>query len=1395
MELIEHRCKRCGGELKNVGEGRWSCPYCACVYDEAVVQRNTKTLHEEFDEVKREIVCNLRRNLYDTVNEEFISSEKVRECAVELKKYLPDDFAACFYEVAVGNNVKQLTRYIRKINVEENYSEIECVVRFLIKSLQTEYLLELNNLVERAYKQRDLVLFEKYSTEISVEAEKVENGVYETKLPREVFIAYSSKDMEVVSELCEALEGQGLKCFVAARNLRHGKGSVENYDRLLCEAMDHCKSFVFVSSTNSRSFSCDALIKELPYIQERDIENAPAEHKNNYASMPHSYKKPRVEYRIEESRGFSAPDAISNEFFDGYERVYSPEAVAERVALQLVSAAEKKAEKKSAPAPAPAPVVVQAAPAEVGGQRIEPLLKRAAIFIDDGEWEDAEAYCEKALDIDPECAQAYIYKLMIDLRVKKQEELANCKESFEDNGNFKKALRFGDEETFDALNGYVEAIKERNETERKDKIYSVACNLMKDHTATSYSAAISKFGQIYNWRDSKELIERCRNEIKIIEDSIEAARVEAENKKKDDIYRSALILLNSRDSNSKILIQNINAAKNKLAKISGWRDAEEKILECDRRLDEIKKQIEIEMLAVEKRRRKAIKISAICSGIIAIVIIFAIVLNTVIIPAIEENQSYNNAISLMGDGKYEEAIEAFEALDGYKDSTDRIEECHTKIKDNAYDAALKLMEEGEYDEAIKAFEALDGYKESTKKIDECKTAILDKKYNEAVSLVSSKKYAEAIKAFKALNGYKDSSDKIIECEMALKDIDYNAAVALMTEGKYAEAVVVFEALGDHRDSAAKIEECKTAIKDIDYDAAVALMTEGKYAEAIVAFEALGDHKDSTAKIEECNTALKDIDYDSAVALMTDGKYAEAIVAFEALGDHRDSAAKIEECKTAIKDIDYDAAVALMTEGKYAEAIVAFEALGDHRDSAAKIEECNTALKDIDYDSAVALMTEGKYAEAIVAFEAMNGYRDSADKIVECETAIKDIDYDAAVVLMSEGKYAEAITAFEAINGYRDSADKIVECETALKDIDYNAAIALMTEGKYAEAIVAFQAMNGYKDSAEKIAECETALKDIDYDVAVALMTEGKYREAIIAFQKLNGHRDSREKIDECNEILNSKAYSTEGVAYDISSDGTYAIVIGYAGTDTDVVIAEEYLGVPVKIIDEEVFYYKSIVSIHLPKTLTEIGWYAFYGCGNLSAVYIDDIEAWCGIEFSSSANPLYYADKLYVDNKLTQHIVIPDGVTAIKDNAFSNFSGIESISIPSSVTWIGWYAFYGCSNLSAVYIDDIEAWCGIEFSSSANPLYYADKLNVDNKLTQHIVIPDGVTAIKDNAFSNFSGIESISIPSSVTEIGWYAFYGCNNLQSVEYDGTTTDWFKITFDSGNDIVKNAHVIFK
>ncbi len=145
---------------------------------------------------------------------------------------------------------------------------------------------------------------------------------------------------------------------------------------------------------------------------------------------------------------------------------------------------------------------------------------------------------------------------------------------------------------------------------------------------------------------------------------------------------------------------------------------------------------------------------AICTAIITAAIFFAVTL--VIIP----NSNYNAAVKLMESGKYEEAIAAFEALDDYKDSADKIEECNAAILENDYNNATALMDEGKYEEAISAFEALNSYKDSADRITECS-------YEIAVDLKNAGKYEEAIAAFEALNGYNDSTALIEKCEQLI----------------------------------------------------------------------------------------------------------------------------------------------------------------------------------------------------------------------------------------------------------------------------------------------------------------------------------------------------------------------------------------------------------------------------------------------------------------------------------------------------------------------------------------------------------------------------------------------------------------------------------------------------
>ena len=97
-----------------------------------------------------------------------------------------------------------------------------------------------------------------------------------------------------------------------------------------------------------------------------------------------------------------------------------------------------------------------------------PFLKRGQMALEREEWTRADMFFEEALNIDPECAEAYLGKLMADLHVKKQSDLKNCSQNFEDNQNYQLAIRFGSKELKEALDGYIAYIKaEQEETSRK----------------------------------------------------------------------------------------------------------------------------------------------------------------------------------------------------------------------------------------------------------------------------------------------------------------------------------------------------------------------------------------------------------------------------------------------------------------------------------------------------------------------------------------------------------------------------------------------------------------------------------------------------------------------------------------------------------------------------------------------------------------------------------------------------------------------------------------------------------------------------------------------------------------------------------------------------------------
>ena len=340
---IVNVCPRCGGELQ-LNNGSYKCSFCGAILEEEKVDIIKEQLKSLLDELKQEKLANLRARLWEATHDKYQSKEKIISISREIRNYLPDDLMACFYETINTKSSEEINDYLRQIDVKENYYIMDLLIDYLIEVMDVNNILAINNLIENTFKNKDLTLYNKYCTKLEEEASKLEEGIYELGLTRDVFVAYSSKDMKYVEQVVGALEENGISCFVAMRNLRHGKGAVENYDLALEQAMNNSKIFLLVSSCNSRSLACDALKKELPYLKSKDLEYAPAELRHDYNKLPVKYKKPRVQLLIDGKPKGTLADKMVSEIFNGFEWRYDVDSTVEAIFHILTSGIKQENE-------------------------------------------------------------------------------------------------------------------------------------------------------------------------------------------------------------------------------------------------------------------------------------------------------------------------------------------------------------------------------------------------------------------------------------------------------------------------------------------------------------------------------------------------------------------------------------------------------------------------------------------------------------------------------------------------------------------------------------------------------------------------------------------------------------------------------------------------------------------------------------------------------------------------------------------------------------------------------------------------------------------------------------------------------------------------------------------
>lgn len=334
--------------------------------------------------------------------------------------------------------------------------------------------------------------------------------------------------------------------------------------------------------------------------------------------------------------------------------------------------------------------------AETGGERdttqplsasespqTAPLLKRVFLFLEDGEWSSADEYCEKVLDLDPENAQAYLGKLMAELRISKQELLADCDQPFDNDNNYKKILRFADQQLKQTVQGYISDINQRNENQRLQNIYQNGIFKMDSASKEEeYLEAAQIFQSISGYENASVLADECISKAEVIQ--------------KDRDYQCGCVKIEeyyarvhekgySCDDDQPLIL--VEAAMEAFQNCFDWKDAGEKITFCQNEIQIIKRKQQEDRLEQECReqerklkekkrakRSKILKLSI--AAFFLAVTAYTIFYSSRIVPG----QKYRQAMKAVESKDYEAAVDLLEQAGTYQDSKEQLESAIQKLE-------------------------------------------------------------------------------------------------------------------------------------------------------------------------------------------------------------------------------------------------------------------------------------------------------------------------------------------------------------------------------------------------------------------------------------------------------------------------------------------------------------------------------------------------------------------------------------------------------------------------------------------------------------------------------------------------------------------------------------------
>ena len=365
--------------------------------------------------------------------------------------------------------------------------------------------------------------------------DKVQKGILEIsnkEKPFDVFICYKetdengrrTQDSVLAQELYYGLEREGFKVFFSRITLESKLGT--EYEPYIFAALNSAKVMVVVG-TKPEYFNAVWVKNEwsryLMLMQED----------RNRTLIP-AYK---------DMDPYDLPDALSMFQAQDMTKLGFMQDLIHGIRKIAASAKEQSV------------VVKEAVVQKSASSNVENLLKRGSLALEDGDWSAAENFYEQVLNEDVEEYRAYIGKLCSFLHIHFESELPTAKKDFSQNENYRRAIRFADKNN-----------KKKIETYNLDSMYNEAMEVYeRSITNKDFEAASALFERTPDYRDCKEMIEKCR---------------ECAN---EYIYQTAEKALQAAYDDSSLAY-----AAGLFAKIKGYKDSAEKSADIQAKALEIK---------------------------------------------------------------------------------------------------------------------------------------------------------------------------------------------------------------------------------------------------------------------------------------------------------------------------------------------------------------------------------------------------------------------------------------------------------------------------------------------------------------------------------------------------------------------------------------------------------------------------------------------------------------------------------------------------------------------------------------------------------------------------------------------------------------------------------------